>query len=200
MVLPAEEFLPATLPMLAALRDEPAAQPWLAALPSLIEEVRAYFGLRLSPPLPGGTCSWVAPAELPDGMPAIVKIDWPHREMLGEPEALRLWDGRGASPGSSSRARTATRRAGCAPGAPCCASSGRYRRRRTGGSSHWRKSPSSGRSWRSGGWPRGAPATTPAWWRRGYACCACCPPPRSVRSCCTVTSTQPMSCRPAGPG
>ena len=97
MVLPAEEFLPATLPMLAALRDEPAAQPWLAALPSLIEEVRAYFGLRLSPPLPGGTCSWVAPAELPDGTPAIVKIGWPHREMLGEPEALRLWDGRGAA-------------------------------------------------------------------------------------------------------
>ncbi|MEV4535094.1 aminoglycoside phosphotransferase family protein [Asanoa sp. NPDC049518] len=73
-----------------------AAGPWLASLPSLIEEVRAEFDLRLSPPLRGGSCSWVAPASLADGSEVIVKIGWPHREMLGEPAALRHWAGRGA--------------------------------------------------------------------------------------------------------
>ena len=72
------------------------ARPWLAALPTLIEQVRDAFGLRLSAPLYGGSCSWVAPAELPDGTRAIVKIGWPHREMYGEPAALRLWAGHGA--------------------------------------------------------------------------------------------------------
>src|SRR5690606_33093478 len=63
---------------------------------TLIDKVRQHFGLRLSPPLPAGTCSWVAPATLPDSTAVIVKISWPHREMYGEAAALRLWDGRGA--------------------------------------------------------------------------------------------------------
>lgn len=82
--------------MLRQLAGGPAAQRWLAELPSLIEQVRTAYRLRLSPPLPAGSCSWVAPAELPDGTPVIVKIGWPHREMYAEPTALRWWDGRGA--------------------------------------------------------------------------------------------------------
>jgi streptomycin 6-kinase len=74
----------------------PAARPWLDTLPALIASVRDEFDLALEPPLHGGSCSWVAPARLPDGTPVIVKIGWPHREMLAEPAALRLWDGRGA--------------------------------------------------------------------------------------------------------
>jgi streptomycin 6-kinase len=89
-------LVPAGLPVVTHLSRIPAAQPWLAGLPALIEAVTAEFGLRTGPPLHGGSCSWVAPATLPDGTPVIVKIGWPHREMLGEPVALRLWNGGGA--------------------------------------------------------------------------------------------------------
>jgi len=89
-------LVPPTLPVVQELGRIAAARPWLADLPALIEQVRDEFGLRLSPPLHGGSCSWVAPAELPDGTPVIVKIGWPHREMRGEPAALRQWAGRGA--------------------------------------------------------------------------------------------------------
>jgi streptomycin 6-kinase len=90
------ELVPPGLPVVTDLGQLAEAQPWLAALPTLIEEVRDAFGLNLSAPLYGGSCSWVAPAELPDGTRAIIKIGWPHREMYGEPAALRLWDGHGA--------------------------------------------------------------------------------------------------------
>lgn len=88
--------VPPTLPVVRQLGRLAAARPWLAELPALIEQVRDEFGLRLSPPLHGGSCSWVAPAELPDGTRVIVKIGWPHREMRGEPAALRQWAGHGA--------------------------------------------------------------------------------------------------------
>jgi streptomycin 6-kinase len=90
------ELVPTTLPVVAQLGRMESARLWLAELPPLIDQVRDAFGLRLSAPLHGGSCSWVAPAELPDGTRVIVKISWPHREMFGEPTALRLWDGRGA--------------------------------------------------------------------------------------------------------
>nr|MDT0662269.1 aminoglycoside phosphotransferase family protein [Micromonospora sp. DSM 115978] len=90
------EWVPVTLPVVTNLRRLPAARSWLDELPDLIERVRRAYRLRLSPPLHGGSCSWVAPAELPDGTPAILKIGWPHPEMYGEPAALKLWKGRGA--------------------------------------------------------------------------------------------------------
>jgi streptomycin 6-kinase len=90
------DLVPPTLPVVATLRHVDDAQEWLRDLPSLVQQVRAEFGVHLSPPLHGGSCSWVAPAELPDGTRVIVKIGWPHREMYGEPIALRLWGGRGA--------------------------------------------------------------------------------------------------------
>jgi streptomycin 6-kinase len=90
------DLLPAGLPLFAQLGRIPAARSWLDGLPDLIEQVRAAFGLRLSAPLHGGSVSWVAPAELPDGTGVIVKITWPHDEMYAEPHALRRWDGRGA--------------------------------------------------------------------------------------------------------
>ena len=88
--------MPPTLPVVTGLARIESARAWLTELPSLIEQVREAFDLRLSAPLHGGSCSWVAPTELPDGTPAILKIGWPHREMYGEPIALRQWDGRGA--------------------------------------------------------------------------------------------------------
>jgi streptomycin 6-kinase len=102
----------------------PAARPWLASLPSLIEAVRDAFDLRLDAPLHGGSCSWVAPARLPDGSPVIVKIGWPHREMLTEPAALRLWAGRGAVRLlAHDPVRHALLLAPCVPGEPLASSS-----------------------------------------------------------------------------
>jgi streptomycin 6-kinase len=90
------QLVPPTLPVVTTLGKIDGAGTWLRQLPSLIEEVRAEFGLALSSPLHGGSCSWVAPVELPDGTAAILKIGWPHREMYSEPTALRAWDGHGA--------------------------------------------------------------------------------------------------------
>jgi streptomycin 6-kinase len=90
------ELVPAGLPVVTQLAGVASARQWLAALPSLIGQVRDEFGVRLAPPLRGGSCSWVAPAELPDGRHVIVKIGWPHPEMYGEATALRAWDGHGA--------------------------------------------------------------------------------------------------------
>jgi streptomycin 6-kinase len=94
--VPQPDLVPATLPVVAELGRIESGRLWLAGLPALIEQVRDEFGLQLSAPLHGGSCSWVAPARLPDGTAVVVKIGWPHREMYGEPAALRLWDGRGA--------------------------------------------------------------------------------------------------------
>jgi streptomycin 6-kinase len=76
------------------LADE--MRPWLAELPGLVRDIRQQWGLRIGPPYPGGSCAWVAPATLPGGAPAVLKISWPHPEAAGEAEALRVWDGRGA--------------------------------------------------------------------------------------------------------
>jgi streptomycin 6-kinase len=89
------DLLPPTLPVLG-LADLPGARDWLRRLPALIDEVRDAWRLTLSAPIHGGSCSWVAPAVTPDGTLAIVKIGWPHREMYGEPVALRAWAGRSA--------------------------------------------------------------------------------------------------------
>jgi len=89
-------LLPPDLPVLTGLGGVAAAQEWLRELPDLIDEVRDEWRLTLSAPLHGGSCSWVAPTTLADGTNAIVKIGWPHREMYGEPLALRAWAGRSA--------------------------------------------------------------------------------------------------------
>jgi streptomycin 6-kinase len=71
-------------------------QAWRADLPELIRDVERRWSVRLGRPYTGGTCAWVAPANLPGGFPAVLKISWPHPEAAGEAEALRIWDGRGA--------------------------------------------------------------------------------------------------------
>jgi streptomycin 6-kinase len=90
------DLVPADLPVLTNLGGEPGARDWIRDLPALISAVRDEFGVTLAAPLHGGSCSWVAPATMPDGTAAILKIGWPHREMLGEPAALRHWNGDGA--------------------------------------------------------------------------------------------------------
>lgn len=43
-----------------------------------------------------GRCAVVLPVACADGRPAVLKITAPHAEALPEPDALALWDGRGA--------------------------------------------------------------------------------------------------------
>ncbi|WP_051871605.1 aminoglycoside phosphotransferase family protein [Streptomyces sclerotialus] len=73
-----------------------SGRAWLARLPGLVRAAAERWELRLSAPFDGGSCSWVAPARLPDGGRAVLKVTWPHREAAGEAAALRAWGGHGA--------------------------------------------------------------------------------------------------------
>ncbi|MEV0459334.1 aminoglycoside phosphotransferase family protein [Catellatospora methionotrophica] len=88
-------LVPPTLGVVASIGDLPEGRAWLDTLPALIVELRDAWTLRLGPPWAGGSCSWVAPASLPDGRAAVLKISWPHPEMMGEAAALRVWHGHG---------------------------------------------------------------------------------------------------------
>jgi streptomycin 6-kinase len=69
---------------------------WLQRLPQLIEQCVAQWELELGPPFRYACASFAAPARLPDGAEAALKICFPHRESEHEGDALRLWDGNGA--------------------------------------------------------------------------------------------------------
>jgi streptomycin 6-kinase len=61
-----------------------------------VGEFRRRWGLALGPPYPAGAGGYAAPAELPDGTPAVLKLIHPHREAEHEADALALWGGDGA--------------------------------------------------------------------------------------------------------
>src|SRR4051812_5109944 len=89
-------LVPQSLPVVRQLGRVPEARAWLDELPGLVVRVRDAFGVELGAPWHAGSCSWVAPARCADGTAAVLKITWPHREMLGEAAALRRWAGLGA--------------------------------------------------------------------------------------------------------
>jgi streptomycin 6-kinase len=70
---------------------------WRAGAPELAEEVAELWDLRLGEPYVPGACGHVVRAELRDGTPAVLKLYWPDRESLQEPDALERWDGDGAA-------------------------------------------------------------------------------------------------------
>ncbi len=76
-------------------RDVPGGADWLASLPSLIEICAERWSLRIGAPFEDGNVSFVVPVER-DGMPAVLKINFPEEETEGEPHALRHWASRGA--------------------------------------------------------------------------------------------------------
>ena len=90
------QLFPSTLPIMDTLGGTASGRVWLDGLPQVVAQLQSRWSLRLGAPFHGGSCSWVAPATLPDGRPVVLKVSWPHREAAGEAEALRLWDGRGA--------------------------------------------------------------------------------------------------------
>ncbi|TQJ40420.1 streptomycin 6-kinase [Arthrobacter sp. SLBN-112] len=73
---------------------------WLARLPGLLQERLAQWHLEVD--LAPGTMPWnghgglVVPVRRQDGLPAALKIAFPHDEAKVERHALALWDGRGA--------------------------------------------------------------------------------------------------------
>jgi streptomycin 6-kinase len=77
-------------------RDVPGGTEWLDALPSVVEACAERWSLRVGPAFVGQNVSHVRAAELPDGTPAVLKINFPEPESEHEAAALRLWDGRGA--------------------------------------------------------------------------------------------------------
>jgi streptomycin 6-kinase len=77
-------------------RRRPGGAAWLERLPQLVEECAAAWGLHVRAPLPGATVSFVAPAALPDGTQAVLKVNFPEPESEHEPDALALWGGAGA--------------------------------------------------------------------------------------------------------
>ncbi len=84
----------------AALHDSFAGttegDPWLAALPGLVEELERHWDVRIGEPFEGGMASWSAPASRADGTDVVVKLAFPHREAREEGTALQLWGGEGA--------------------------------------------------------------------------------------------------------
>ncbi|TDC80918.1 aminoglycoside phosphotransferase [Micromonospora sp. KC606] len=78
---------------LSWVRGKPAGREWLATLPDLREACARRWSLRLGPPYPYAFASLAMPAELPDGTPAVLKLQCPDADSVHEAEALAAWDG-----------------------------------------------------------------------------------------------------------
>lgn len=63
-------------------------------LPALLDECTQRWSLTVRSPFPNLSIHYVAPVVRSDGTEAVLKIGLPHRELLTEVAALRLYDGR----------------------------------------------------------------------------------------------------------
>jgi hypothetical protein len=72
-----------------------AGRDWITALPALVEELSARWGLTLGPPFEGGCVGFVAPALRADGGQAVLKISLLDEENRHEGDALAFWAGDG---------------------------------------------------------------------------------------------------------
>ncbi|MBX7265412.1 aminoglycoside phosphotransferase [Micromonospora sp. Llam7] len=68
---------------------------WLAELPERLTTCAERWSLRVGPPFGYAFASLVVPADLPDGTPAVLKLQFPDAESEHEATALRHWDGDG---------------------------------------------------------------------------------------------------------
>ncbi|MEV0153191.1 aminoglycoside phosphotransferase family protein [Micromonospora sp. NPDC050686] len=74
----------------------PAGRAWRTALPGLLAECVQRWELRVGRPYGGAFASLAVPAELPDGTPAVLKLQYPDDDSVQEAAALAHWAGRGA--------------------------------------------------------------------------------------------------------
>lgn len=78
------------------LRDSPNGAAWLVALPALLDRACGRWRLAIDgPPYEGGVAGLVLPVRR-DGMPFVLKLQWPHPECADEAAALTAWKGAGA--------------------------------------------------------------------------------------------------------
>jgi streptomycin 6-kinase len=81
---------------LAWWRTVPSGAEWLRDLPQLVEGCVRCWTLTLGAPFEPGSVAWLAPAELPDGTRAVLKVNFPDAESEREADALAFWEGSGA--------------------------------------------------------------------------------------------------------
>ncbi|MFG3707418.1 aminoglycoside phosphotransferase family protein [Micromonospora sp. NPDC047670] len=79
------------------VRGTPAGRRWLTALPERLAACVARWSLRVGPPFPYAFASLALPAELPDGTPAVLKLQYPDPDSVYEAAALDRWAGAGAA-------------------------------------------------------------------------------------------------------
>jgi streptomycin 6-kinase len=82
---------------LAWWNDVPGGAAWLDSLQQLVEGCVHDWALTLGMPFAPGSIAWVAPAELPDGTRAVLKVNFPEAESEHEADALAFWEGIGAA-------------------------------------------------------------------------------------------------------
>ena len=68
---------------------------WLDSLPGIVEACAEQWSLLVANPYGGGNVSFVVAVER-DGVPAVLKVNFPEEETEREPDALAHWGGRGA--------------------------------------------------------------------------------------------------------
>jgi streptomycin 6-kinase len=73
-----------------------AGRSWLASLPAVVAALEDEWDLRTGSPYTRGTAAWTAPATTGDGISAVLKVGWPHREARYEADGLQVWAGAGA--------------------------------------------------------------------------------------------------------
>ncbi|MFJ9587190.1 aminoglycoside phosphotransferase family protein [Streptomyces acidicola] len=84
---------------LAAAQSEfngEAGRAFIAGLPRLAADFLDRWELRVDGPSMYGMAALVLPVVRPDGTPAVLKLQLLDEESVGEPVALRVWDGDGA--------------------------------------------------------------------------------------------------------
>ena len=88
--------VPVVHPGLGWLEASPEGREWLARLPQLMRECEDAWGLSSAgPPFAYAFASLAYPVDA-DGMPAVLKLQFPDRESEHEADALEAWNGDGA--------------------------------------------------------------------------------------------------------
>src|SRR5688572_27549329 len=89
--------MPPTIPaqLITTCRTTPGGADWLARLPGILRHLERRWSLTLGSPFEGRevSCAWVAPVNLLDGAPAVLKLALPHMEGEHEIDGLRFWNG-----------------------------------------------------------------------------------------------------------
>jgi hypothetical protein len=72
-------------------RENESGRAWLNALPGLVDQTLAKWGLTPSGRRCTARSAWFVPVRQSDGTAAVVKISFPHPGNLAEPKALAAW-------------------------------------------------------------------------------------------------------------